>query len=431
MAVATAHSGQASTNTMPPGRTVAAPGFGQIDYESLPAGTTCEYLGIRAVDGGGSRGYLYARGGEKSVVYFMHPRGDQSRHYVMDGLLERGYATFGHNGRWLNNDAACIHEILLLDIAAGMKLLRERGYENIILLGNSGGGSLLTFYQNQALTPPDERLKTTPGGQPVPLPTLEMSPADGLILLAAHIGQGKFLMRCIDPSVVSEADPVASDSCLDMYHPDNGFREPPAASSYAADFIERFRAAQRRRVEQLDRYARSLIEQQAHFKALLDDPAFQNISGAERTAIKRRAAGTKVMTIYRTDAMLESCDLSLSPSNREVGSLVSSRPDLSNFALGGFAWIQTPHAWLSTWSGLSSRASLLDNIGRIDCPTLIIGYDGDNGVFPSDIRDMQGRSGAKDVTALSIEGDHYGRSERSDPRAYAKSAIGDWLVSRF
>ena len=63
----------------------------------------------------------------KTAVYLMHPRGEFTRHYVVPGLTARGYAVFGHNSRYLNNDTHMIHERLLFDIAAGMRYLKEQG----------------------------------------------------------------------------------------------------------------------------------------------------------------------------------------------------------------------------------------------------------------------------------------------------------------
>lgn len=147
------------------GRSVSAPGFGLIDFATLPAGVTQEIIPLQAQDGGASRGVLYTRGGEKTVVCFMHPRADISRHYAMPALLEAGYATFGHQNRWLNNDIACIHEMLLVDIAAGVRFLKEvKGFQHVILFGNSGSGSLYGFYQAQAATAPPGRLTDTPAG---------------------------------------------------------------------------------------------------------------------------------------------------------------------------------------------------------------------------------------------------------------------------
>jgi len=416
------------------GRSVAAPGFGAIDFTSLPSDTRVENLSLPAQDGGVSRGVIYSRGGERTVVCFTHPRADMMRHYVIDGLLEAGFAAFAQSSRWLNNDIACIHEKLLLDIAAGMRLLRDRGFERIILLGNSGGGSLYTFYQAQASAPPSGRLTETPGGEAFDLNAFDLPEADGLILLAAHLGQGRFLLDGIDPSVVEETDMLAVDPALDMYDPRNGFAEPPTWSRYSAEFLERYRAGQRARVARLDAIARSRIAAQRAFKAdLAATPA--DADPGRRAFLGRRATALPLMTIYRTDANPASLDDTIMPSNRILGSLVSRRPDLSNYAAGGFAGVLTPEAWLSTWSGLSSKAATLDNIGHVRVPTLLVNYDGDAGLFPHQAERVIAASGAADTALVHISGDHYGnpteRTRGPDPRLEAKRVIASWLQERY
>jgi hypothetical protein len=417
------------------GRSVAAPGFGAIDFKAIPADTKQDYLTIKAEDGGISRAVLYQRGGEKAVVYFMHPRADMHKHYAMGALLEAGFATFGHNSRWLNNDIACIHETLLLDIAGGMQLLRDRGFEKIILVGNSGGGSLMTFYQAQASLLPPARLTHTPAGEPPDLNKYSMPKADGLILLAAHPGQGKFLLGCIDPSVVDEGDMLATDSSLDMYDPASGFKEPPAPSHYADAFLQAYRAGQAARVKRLDGIADSRIAAQNHYKQIMAQPDFAGMSEKSRMFITRRATAIALMTIYRTDANPACCDPRLSPSRRDVGSIIGSRPDLTNFASGGFAGVVTPRAWLSTWSAYRSRAAVLDNIPLIKEPTLIVNYSGDGGIFPDQLAAVFAAAGAADKTILHVDGDHYGLPIKAAPdldaRAQAEKIMAGWIAERF
>src|SRR5439155_302233 len=102
-----------------------------------------------------------------------------------------------------------LHERLLLDVAGNVAWLRERGFRQVILLGNSGGGSLFAFYLAQAAKPPADRLARAPSGDRVPLGEVEMPAADGLVLLAAHLGEGIFLLDLLDPSVIDEASPTA------------------------------------------------------------------------------------------------------------------------------------------------------------------------------------------------------------------------------
>lgn len=410
-----------------------------VEFAELPAGARYRVERIAAADGVPSRGILYWRGAAvpRTLIYLMHPRSDFSRHYTIPALIDRGYAAFGHASRWANNDTAMIHETLLLEIAAGIRALREQhDFRHVVLLGNSGGGSLFAYYQAQAVTPPPRRVSATPADDPPDLNDHDLPPADGFISLAAHIGQGKFMMRSIDPSVIDEADPLACDPALDMYNPDNGFRLPPEPSRYSAEFVARYREAQRARVARLDALARHHIAEERHFRARLADPELARAPLAERIVLQRRAVLDRIMVIYRTAADPAYLDPSMEPNDRRLGDLYSDRPDIANYGSPfAFGRVLTPRAWLSTWSGLSSRASLLDNIPGVTLPTLVIAHSGDNGVFPGEAEAQHRASRAADKTFVAVKGaDHYGiplPGVDKDTRAELFRVLGDWLRARF
>src|SRR5689334_21650762 len=144
-------------------------------------GVTVEPATIRAADGGVSQGLLYwnPAAHPKTVVISMHPSSDNQRHFVLRPAAERGYAGFGLASRWAGRDAA-VHEDVLLDLAAAIKWLKEeRGFTQVVLVGHSGGGSLMAYYQSQATTAPPNRYKSTPAGYPPDLNAYQMIPADG------------------------------------------------------------------------------------------------------------------------------------------------------------------------------------------------------------------------------------------------------------
>ena len=404
-------------------------------FDKLPSGVRTENIPLLAEDRGESHGVLYTNGGEKTVVCMMHPRGDMSRHYAIPALLEAGYAAFGQAGRWVNNDVGLIHEMLIIDVAASMKELRSRGYENIVLLGNSGGGALYTFYQSQAVTKPPGRLTTTAAGDPYDLNKFEMPPADGIIQLATHLGQGTLLMACIDPSVVREDDPLSLDPGLDMYNSDNGFAEPPAPSKYSSEFLQIYRAAQRGRVARIDAIARSCLHVQRHHQAEMADEEFAELTLKQKQFVWRRAFLGRTMEIHRTEANPAYCDPSIYPSKRDYGSFFSPRPDIFNSIEAGFGKLQTPRAWLSTWSGLSSRAATLDCIPKIPQPTLVISYTGDNVVWIPDLEAIHRASGASDKQIHYVDGDHLGLPPACNPgangRENAMKIVTTWLRERF
>jgi hypothetical protein len=410
-----------------------------VEFGELPPDIRHQVERIVADDGVPSRGILYWRGPTvpPTVVYLMHPRSDFSQHYTIPGLVEQGYAAFGHASRWVNNDTAMIHETVLLEIAAGIRLLRERhGARSVVFLGNSGGGSLFAFYQAQAATAPPGRLAATPAGDPPDLNAHELPPADGFVSLAAHVGQGRFLLRAIDPSVTDEGDVLSCDPTLDPYDPANGFRVPPAPTRYPAEFVERYRVAQQARVARLDARARRHVAEEAYFRARLAEPGAAALPPTEQGFLRRRASRDCIMVIYRTAAELAYLDLSLEPNDRRPGDLYSDRPDLANYGSPfAFGRLATPRAWLSTWSGLSSRASLLDNLPRVTLPTLVVGYSGDNAVYPRDAEAQHAAAPHVDKTFAMIRGaDHYGiplAGVTRDTRAEVLALLGSWLRDRF
>jgi hypothetical protein len=403
-------------------------------FAALGSGVTQELIALETSDGASCRGMLYLPSGPvpRTVVHVMHPKSDFHRHYAVPALVEAGLAVFAQNSRWVANDVATIHELLLLDVAAAMRHLREdRGFRHVILLGNSGGGSLDTFYQAQACLEPMERLAETPAGDPVPLATEEMPPADGIVYLAAHHGQGLFLLSSIDPSVLDEADPLSTDPELDAFDPRNGYVPPPETSRYEAAFITKYRAAQRARVHRIDEAARRFLDEQRFAARTLQDT---HLSESERRARRRQAALGRVLTVYRTDANPACLDLSLDPSERVVGSIFSSDPESSNYGEWGFGRLVTPRAWLSTWSGLSSNAALLKNIAGVRIPTLVIHYCGDRTIFDSGALAIHDASPSSDKSLRWIHGaDHYGLSKAGDarPRDEALDAIAQWTKERF
>ncbi|MBT4486269.1 MAG: hypothetical protein HOC72_01955 [Rhodospirillaceae bacterium] len=284
--------------------------------------------------------------------------------------------------RSLNNDADCLHEKLVLDIGAYMIWLKEHGVEKIIMLGNSGGGSLFSFYQSQAKSAPEQRIKTSPGGRRTQLENAELIPGDAMIYMAARAGQGLIINEVIDPAVIDEGDPFKTDPDLDMYNPCNGFKPAPAWTEYAADFVDRYRQAQLARVHRLDVMAHEFLDAARSAAAIHGAETFAELPDEMQRRISQREAFEPVMVIYRTLANLSYTDNRLDPSPRAYGSLISPRPDIKNFQRAGFARIMTPDGWLSTWSGLSSNANIEKTGHSVTEPALVIEAGRDLDVYP-------------------------------------------------
>ena len=89
-------------------------------------------------------------GAQRIAAIVMHPTSNFMGHYLIEPLAARGIACMGLNSRYAGNDTLLLMERVIQDLGAGVQFLRAQGYDKIVLIGNSGGGSLAAFYQAQA-----------------------------------------------------------------------------------------------------------------------------------------------------------------------------------------------------------------------------------------------------------------------------------------
>jgi len=396
----------------------------QWDANLLPRNLLTSAHSLTTIDGASVTGYLYRSGGESAVCCLMHPREILATHYLVPELLRAGAAVWVQGARSAGNDLRLEHELAVLDFDAGTTFLRQEGYEQIVLVGNSGGGGLFAYYAEQAALSPEKRAARTPAGRPTALNEAPLVAPDLMIFVAPHPGQGLLLMNSLDPSVTKEDDPLSIDPALYPFSAENGYH--PEGARYSADFIEAYRIAQRRRVERIDMAAREMLTERSQARSAVK-------SGSTAEADRLTASWQRIFTVARTDADLRNWDITIEPTDRSRGSLWGTDPVKTNMNAAGFGKVCTPESWLSTWSGLSSRAAVARCAPAIRQPSLLIRYTADACVFPSDFSEILERLGSTDKIAVDIRGTHHGQPiSPGEPsgQAVAGQVIRDWLADR-
>ncbi|MGQ5701825.1 alpha/beta hydrolase family protein [Sandaracinobacteroides sp. A072] len=341
-------------------------------------------------------------GDSKTVILFSHPIGGGSFLPLVTALARAGRHVIYCNPRYRGNDTALIMEKCLLDLGACIADLKTRfGYEKVILGGWSGGGSLSLFYQDQAEHP---TITETPAGDAVDIKGAGLQPADGIMLLAAHISRSVTMTEWLDPSVTDESRPFDRDVSLNIYDP-----ACPEKPPYSPEFVARFRAAQIARNRRITAYAKAELE-------------------------KLRATGKgdqeRCFTVQGTMSDVRWTDPTQDPSDRPPYTCYLGDPVIANDGPVGLGRFTTLRSWLSQWSYDESRANGIVNAGRISCPVLVINNSADLACTPSHAQRLFDAVASTDKAFVNIEGaDHY-YTDRPDLLPKATAAVGEWLDAR-
>ncbi|HUK40650.1 MAG TPA: hypothetical protein VLX11_06400 [Candidatus Acidoferrales bacterium] len=183
-------------------------------------------------------------------VVNMHEDGNRLADITCTELSKRGFYVLCMNGRSDNNEAADFWNDLPMDVATGVRYLKETvKVSRVILYGGSGGGPLMTFYQNVAQNGPS--VCQGPNKLiPCSSELAGLPPADGIILRDAHPGTAVNTLRSINPALLRDDKPDQISPALDPFNPKNGFN-PSGSSNYSQEFKERYFKAQAARMNRL------------------------------------------------------------------------------------------------------------------------------------------------------------------------------------
>jgi pimeloyl-ACP methyl ester carboxylesterase len=293
----------------------------------------------------------------RTALVLCHPTANFLGHYALPGLAERGFGAVGLTTRYVGNDTSLCMENCLLDMAAMVGHLYRRGYEQVVLIGNSGGASVVPYYQAQARTP----TVTAPAGGGPDLTRAGLVPCDGLVFLNAHPSRARLSTEWLDPAVTDEARPFERDASLDMFDPSNG---PPYPDAFAA----RYRVAQVARNRRISAWVEAELSTLAARGPIgLDDLAF---------------------VVQGTAADLRFLDGSIDPNDRQLGVTLWGPPQVANLMPAGISRVSTLRAWLNQWSVDHTQADSMRWLPEIDVPLAVILGTADPTVMPAMAAEM-------------------------------------------
>ena len=334
-----------------------------------------------------------------TVIIASHPIGGGAWLPLMNAFAREGVHSIYCNPRYRGNDTALIMERAVMDLAACVRDAQERlGYKKVYLCGGSGGGSLSLFYQAEAQDP---RVTHTPAGDPYDLTAANIIPADGVLLLAAHLSRNLTLTEWMDPSIEDESRPFERNPEWNIFAPDGP--KPPFSQAFLAEY----------RARQIARNRRITAWVKAELAAL-------KAAGLENHE--------RCFTVQGTMADPRWVDPSVDPNDRPPNHCMLGDPFVVNDGPVGLARFSTLRSWLSQWSYDDSNADGLKCAARIECPMLVIENSADDACTPSHAARLMAAASACDIEHHVIQGANHYYFGQPELCADAAAKVKDWLV---
>ena len=327
----------------------------------------------------------------------MHPVGGTGWLPIMSEFVRCGVHVLACDGRYRGVDSALNMEKVTLDLGNAVRHAKEKlGYKKVVLLGWSGGGSLSAFYQSQAENP---TVTSSPCGGGPDLTKADFIPADGLILMAAHISRHGTLTQWMDASITDEQNPETRDASLDLYGDEI---KPP----YDDDFLTRYRAAQIARNRKITAWVKDKLQD---------------------LAAKGRENEEFAFVTHGTMADPRWLDPKVDPNERKPGWCYLGDPQIVNNGPVGLARFSTLRSWLSQWSYDDANADGPKSLSHVSTPVLVVGNTADDACTPSHTQALFDAVGHANKEMHEIQGaTHYYLGQ---PELAAQSAqlACDWL----
>lgn len=386
-------------------------------------------------------------------VVILHSDSDYLNFPGGAALARRGFLTLCAN---VENPADPL-ERKLGSVRRAVETMRAQpGIEKLVLLGHSGGATLMSCYQAVAENSPDI---FRDGHRIVKMGAVDELPAaDGIMLIDSNFGNGVMTLVSIDPGVTDESRGTGADKAYDAFATESGFIRN-GETRYTEEFKNRFYAAQAARQERLIAHALERLDALENGNGAYVDDEPLIAPGASQIAPNNRLFPQDLHLLAHTKNaydLIHGRDGSV--THEIIRSLRTARGDLYGTPIYGLGAMNTTvRTYLSsqcvrTLPGYGVKEDGIDgidydsafcctpgNVKHIHAPMLIMGMTGGYECIASEV--IYENAASSDKTIAFVEGGTHMLSTAHDAEEYPDQfgdaaetlfdAIAGWLDNKF
>jgi pimeloyl-ACP methyl ester carboxylesterase len=357
---------------------------------------------------------------ESTALFLTHENNDFIGSIPCVQLAQRGFTVLCVKSQYADQ-AEASWDALALDVSASVTYLRSLPtVKKVVLVGWSGGGAIMSYYQNVAtngLAACQAKARLDPCGDAL----AGMPPADGVVLLDAIPGIAFSDLTALDASVVKESNLRVRNENLDMFASQNGY-VPTASSDYSQAFINRYSAGQSKREAGLVAQAQQLRDQIARGNGQFPDDApmpvgrdSARIWEADSALISHTKGKYALISPQHPNGSAPQVIHSVRVPSADASDNAAWSSDKGGFTVNSFfsvGAIRAPNLTITDdsitgvdWS--SSNTDTVDNVGGITTPLLIMSMTGHYWLVPSEMY-FQNATRTNNKTLAFVEGATHG-----------------------
>ena len=360
-------------------------------------------------------------------------------------MPKRGVIVLGLNTHSVNNEAAVDWEGQMpKDLKVAVEYLKkEVGAKTVVLLGGSGGGPNVAFYQALA----EKGLSVCKGPNKIVEcaddPGLIGPAADAIVFRDTHPGNPMNRLRSANPAVLNEDDAGTLDDSLNPFLEKNGYN-PKGCSTYSAEFQKLYFEGQSARMNKLvDKALKMKADTKAGKSFPVDDAPFvAHRNGARLTVLDRTVDGKtdKPRKLVKDDGSIVTDIVTTvrpcSPKAKEEDATYAESISVTVKSFLGPGAIRSKHA-MTDIDHCSTNNSTFCMVQYITVPTLVLAAQGH--YFIHDNEEIFERSAAskKDYAVIAGATHGMGNCGRCEGAPYKNARtnfydyIAKWLNTNY